>query len=515
VSRVAAAARSQGFSTLPEALAHWSRERPGERALSEGREELGYADVAALVEEAAERLAGAGAGSGERIALLGSNTVEWVVAFLAGLRLGAVVVPLNVRLAPLELRRQLDVCTPRLILAGEALLPLAERLGPTPVLVLERGTRDRRSLWRCPRARLDGAELPAAAPALISFTAGTTGTPKGAVVEHGALVRSASAFVPRLETTPADTTLVLAPLFHNTGFVDQVSQLVLVGGAIDLLPEFRLGGAIDALVRRPASYLIAVPSVFRLLMLDERADTALAGCRVAVYGGAPMPASWIEELARRWPALRLFNCYGLTEFTSVSHLLDPAYALTRGNSVGQPVAGVRQLIAGPDGDEAAAGEAGEVWLAGPMRMAGYFRDPAATREVFRGDWLRTGDLGRLDDDFLVLLGRSAEVINRGGEKIHAAQVEAALCELGGVADAAVVGAPHPIFRERVVAWIVLRAGAGLDEESARRHLAQRVADYAVPEAFVLTEELPRNAAGKVDRAALREEAGRLWPEEAR
>jgi acyl-CoA synthetase (AMP-forming)/AMP-acid ligase II len=107
------------------------------------------------------------------------------------------------------------------------------------------------------------------------------------------------------------------------------------------------------------------------------------------------------------------------------------------------------------------------------------------------------------------------VINRGGEKIHAAQVEAALCELDGVADAAVVGAPHPIFRERVVAWIVLRAGAGLDEESARRHLAQRVADYAVPEAFVLTEELPRNAAGKVDRAALREEAGRLWPEEAR
>jgi acyl-CoA synthetase (AMP-forming)/AMP-acid ligase II len=148
-----------------------------------------------------------------------------------------------------------------------------------------------------------------------------------------------------------------------------------------------------------------------------------------------------------------------------------------------------------------------------MRMAGYFRDPAATREVFRGDWLRTGDLGRLEDGFLVLLGRSAEVINRGGEKIHAAQVEAALCEVEEVADAAVVGAPHPIFRERVVAWVVPRTGAALDEDSARRHLAQRVAGYAIPEAFVLTEELPRNAAGKVDRAALREEAGRLWPEE--
>ena len=223
-----------------------------------------------------------------------------------------------------------------------------------------------------------------------------------------------------------------------------------------------------------------------------------------------MPPAWIIELGDRWPQLQLFNCYGLTEFTSVSHVLDPEHALVRGESVGSPVEGVRHLIAGPDGEPLPLGETGEVWLSGPMRMAGYWRAAAATREVFRGQWLRTGDLGSIDDDFLALLGRAAETINRGGEKIYVAPVEAALSELSSVVDVAVVGAPHPVLNERVVAWVVTRGGASFDEELDRRQLSDRIADYAVPEAFVLADELPRNAAGKLDRAELRAEAARLF-----
>jgi len=498
---------------LPEALRHWSRSRAEERALSEGGDELGYRDLDLLVEEAAERLVGAGVRPGGRVALLGTNTVEWVVAFLAGLRLGAVVVPLNIRLGPVELRRQVAVCDPAVLVAGEALMPLVSRVAPPSshgVLVLDRGTTDARSLWRRPRARIDRQTIPPDAHALIGFTSGTTGAPKGAVIAHDALVRSASAFVPRLETSSADTTLVLVPLFHNTGFVDQLSQMMVVGGAVDLLREFGVAAALDALARRPATYLIAVPSILRLLMLHERADTAFQGCRVAVYGGASMPTAWISELAERWAALQLFNCYGLTEFTSVSHLLGPEHALSRSDSVGQPVEGVRQQVVGRDTRALPPGEVGEVWLAGPMRMAGYWQAEAATREVLHGEWLRTGDLGSIEDDFLVLLGRTAEVINRGGEKIYAVQVEAALSELPAVADSAVVGAPHPIFQERVVSLVVAREGQSFDEDLARRHLAERVPDYAVPEAFVLADELPRNAAGKLDRARIRAEAARLF-----
>jgi len=512
VPRTASATPAEaGFPTVPDALREWARTRSGERALSEGDEELGYGDLAGLVEEAAERLAGAGVRLGDRVALLGRNTVEWVVTFLAGLRLGAVVVPLNIRLGPLELRRQLDLSEPRVLLAAEELMSHVDPPAHVGVFILERDTRDTRSLWRRPRARTDEPSLPPTAHALIAFTSGTTALPKGAVIEHGALLRSASAFIPHLETSSADTTLVLAPLFHNTGFVDQLSQMVLVGGGLDLLPEFHVSAAIEALARRPATYLIAVPSIFRLLMLHERADEAFRRCRVATYGGASMPTGWIVELARRWPELQLFNCYGLTEFTSVSHLLDPEYALTGRSSVGRPVDGVRHQIVGEEGRLLPPGEVGEVWLAGPMRMACYWRSPAATRQVLCGEWLRTGDLGSIDEDFLDVLGRSAEVINRGGEKIYVAPVEAALSELPAVAEAAVVGAPHPILHERVVAWIVARQGADVDEDSARRHLAERLADYAVPEAFVLADELPRNAAGKLDRAELRAETARLFP----
>ena len=181
-----------------------------------------------------------------------------------------------------------------------------------------------------------------------------------------------------------------------------------------------------------------------------------------------MPAGWAEELHARWPHLRLFNCYGLTEFTSVSHLLTPEHAIARGETVGRPVAGVRQQVVGEDGRPLPSGEPGEVWLSGPMRMQGYWGAEQATGEVFRGDWLRTGDLGAVDGDgFLTLLGRSAEVITRGGEKVHVAQVEAALCRLESVAEAAVVGAPHPVLQEAVVACVVLRRGHELDQENAR------------------------------------------------
>jgi long-chain acyl-CoA synthetase len=501
------------FRTLPGALRARARAQRGAPAVGLGADGLDYGELDRMVTAAARILAGAGATSGSRVVVADHNSLEWIVAFLACLRLGAIAVPLNVRLGEIEIRRQLELCDPCAILVSEAFASLLERAAPPGSarhLILDRESDDRRSFWRLPAGRLTEGAPGAGAPALISFTSGATGPPKGAVISHRALVRSAAAFVPRLETCSSDRTLTLVPLFHNTGFVDQLSQMLLVGGALDVLPEFRTAAAVEALARRPASYLIAVPSILRLLMLHERADEAFRGCRVVVYGGATMPPGWIHEIAGRWPRIRLFNCYGLTEFTSVSHLLDPEHALSHSDSVGRPVESVRQQIATAAGRALPVGEVGEVRLAGPMRMAGYWRSEAATRRAFSGAWLRTGDLGTIDDGFLTVLGRSADVVNRGGEKIYVASVEAALGELASVAEAAVVGAPHPIFQERVVAWVVPRNGAEFDEEAARRHLAARIPDYAVPEIFVVADELPRNGAGKLDRVKVRAEAVRLF-----
>ncbi len=349
----------------------------------------------------------------------------------------------------------------------------------------------------------DLAELEPDTPAVISFTSGTTGHPRGATITHGGLVHSAAALVERFQTGSTDSTTILVPLFHNTGFVDQLAHLLLVGGRIDLVPRFGVTTALDALEAHPATYLIAVPSIVRMLMLHERRDIAFERCRVLAYGGSSMPVAWIDELLQAWPHLRLFNVYGLTEFTSATHILGPEEVRGRPDSVGRPVTGVRHRVVDSAGCAVPAGETGEIEVAGPMRMAGYWRDDAATAAAIRDGWLRTGDLGSIDaDDLLVVQGRAADVINRGGEKVHSAQVEAALSRVADVAGVAVVGVPDPILNEVVVACVVERPGHRFDEESARKALRQWVPDYAIPQRFVVIEDLPRNAAGKVDRKVL-------------
>ena len=146
----------------------------------------------------------------------------------------------------------------------------------------------------------------------------------------------------------------MSPLFHNTGFADQLGQMLAVGGAVDLLPSFGVSATRDALLRRPSSYLIAVPGILRLLTEHDDAEAMLAGCRIACFGGSPMPEAWIRDIAARWPRLGLFNIYGLTEFTSVSHCLPPRDLPGHADTVGRPVLGAEQMIAGPDGEPLAA-----------------------------------------------------------------------------------------------------------------------------------------------------------------
>jgi acyl-CoA synthetase (AMP-forming)/AMP-acid ligase II len=478
-------------ATLPAALRFWSRATPGAVALRDGDDAWTYRELAEMADGLAGRMQSAGAVPGDRIALLGENRAEWVLAFLGALVAGTVVVPLNTRLPPRELTRQLEVAGPRLLLSSAMHLATATAATEGPVLAIDRDAPG--SVLSLPAMAGRPAEPGPDAPALVSFTSGTTGMPKGAVISHGALAASAAVYARLMGTDDETRTLVIVPLFHNTGFVDQLAHMLVVGGSVDLLREFHVRPAIDALVRRPASYLIGVPSIFRLMMLEPDAGDAFAGCRILAYGGSPMPPGWIRELHARWPALRPYNIYGLTEFTSLSHALEPADAIERAETVGRPVEGVRQQIVD-----------GEVWLAGPTRMLGYLANPAATADVFRGDWLRTGDLGAIDaDGFLTLHGRAAEVIVRGGEKIHASQVEGELGALAGVAEAAVVGIPDDVLQERVAACVVPRPGHDFDPEQARAELRDRIADYAVPERILVVDEIPRNANGKIDRALVR------------
>ena len=249
---------------------------------------------------------------------------------------------------------------------------------------------------------------------------------------------------------------------------------------------------------------MGVPGILRLLATGEGGDEIFAACRIACYGGSPMPEAWIEDIAARWPHLRLYNSYGLTEFTSVSHLLDPADLAEHAGTVGRPVPGAQQRVVGADGTPLPPGEVGSLLLAGPSRMKKYWRDRARTSEVIRGRWLVTGDLGSVGEDgFLTLVGRASEVINRGGEKVSPLQVEAALSLAARDRRGGRRRRPAPrLRRARGGVRRPARRPASSTPRRVRAQLARTVADFAVPERFFVLDQLPRGSTGKVDRRAL-------------
>ena len=384
---------------LPAVVRERAQSTPDAPAVVAGGSRVSYADLHALVAALNGRLRHHGVRPGDRVAILGLNSIEWIVAFLACLDAGAVAAPLSYRLSPHELEQQIALLQPRLVLSDEEFLESvtagARRAGSTllPLTGLEAGPE---SVWAGRSAGAVAAAVTPSSHALISFTSGSTGVPKGAVITHEGLVSAAGAYVEAMGTSEDDRTLVMVPLFHNTGFCDQLAHMLLVGGTVDLLPAFGVAAAREALLRQPSTFLMGVPGILRLLATGEGGDEIFSACRIACYGGSPMPEAWIEDIARRWPHLRLYNSYGLTEFTSVSHLLDPGDLADHAGTVGRPVPGAQQRVVAPDGTQLPPGEVGSLLLAGPSRMKKYWRDRARTSEVIRGRWLVTGDLGSVE-----------------------------------------------------------------------------------------------------------------------
>lgn len=482
--------------TLPETLRHWSRRTPNRTALVHGEHSLSYAQLSSAAEAAVAGLMSRGVQSGDCVVLVGDNSVEWVVAYLATLRLGAVVSPANNRLNPSQFREQCDVLDAGLVLYDEAHADLA-RAGGRPVAdvaELSSGCEDA------------VADLPWPAPeaeALVSFTSGTTGAPKGAVLTHDALFQGSHVWPTYLGTGRSDSTLVLVPLFHNTGFVDQLGHMLIAGGATHLLGRYKTAEAIAELAARPVTFLTAVPSILRLLTVAKDADSAFAHARIVEFGGSPMPEAWSAEIHRRWPAIQLIHGYGLSEFTSVCTFLPHDLVLVKGESVGRAAPGVDLQITRVDGAAAQTDEVGEIWVKGATRMLRYWGQPELTAQKFAGDWLRTGDLGRVDSDGLLwLTGRVDDVINRGGEKVLPAFVESRIAELPEVAEACVFGFDDPILQQRVAAAIQVRPGFTFAQDEAVERLRSTLPDYAVPERWFQYDELPRTASGKTDRRAI-------------
>ena len=505
---------------LTAILARAVERAPDREAVVDAADRLTWRELQGRVRRLAAGLARSGVRPGDRVATLLPNGAPLCLTVFAALELGALAVPLSTKLRRPELRFLLGDAAPRVLVVDPAfydeVAPLRAELPPMRH-VLAGGDRAPDTvrlddlLIEATRAGVARPETIAAdAPALLLYTSGTTGRPKGAVATHGNVVHSCVTFERVYGLRDGERSLVVVPLVHVTGLIAQLWAMTAVAGTVVLMPRFDAGEALRLMAAEAITHLVGAPTVYVMLLAhpDHRA-APLPRLRVLGYGGAPMASDTVRRLREWLPGARLHNTYGLTETASPATCLADSDALARIDTVGRPVPVAECRTVDPrSGSDAAAGEVGELWIRGPMVVAGYWGNPAATAAAIVEDgWLRTGDLATIDaQGYVAIRDRIKDMVNRGGEKVYCVEVEEVLCGHPGVLEAAVVGLPDPVYGEKVKACLVPRPGARLEADDVRAWARERLARFKVPEVVEILETLPRNPNGKVMKALLREPA---------
>ncbi|MBX3715324.1 MAG: o-succinylbenzoate--CoA ligase [Burkholderiales bacterium] len=448
----------------------------GAPAIVAGEESVPYAALEARVREATGKLRALGVAEGARVGLWAGNAIEWIVIALAVPRAGAVLVPLNTRLADAEIRWQAARAGLRLVIADDALASReigARRLVSFP---------EWRALAPGDGEPVAGHDDPARDAAIL-FTSGTTGRPKGAVLTRGNQLASARASGAVLPLAPGDRWLASLPFFH-VGGLGIVHRCLLAGACVALPDDFSAEALDRAIEDHGVTHLSVVDATLRRILGARGGRPLPHRVRAVVVGGGPVSPALLEACPQAMAS------YGLTESCAMATLVRPGASDAQRRTAGQALPGVELRIAAD----------GVIELRGPMVMRGYLDDPEATAASLRDGWLRTGDLGEIDGDgCLRVLSRRDDLIISGGENVYPAEIEHALREHPAVADAVVVGVPDEQWGEAPLAFVELRAPG---EPDLRAFLAPRLARYKIPRiAFV--DAIPRLANGKPDRAALK------------
>lgn len=487
---------------------------PEREALVHGAQRLSRAELDGEIARLAGGLAARGVGRGDRVAILLKNGVPFVALVFAIARLGAILVPLNVRDGTPGLAHCLADSGARVLVAEADLAAVVPPPEATPDLA-HRIAVDGVADGFEPFADLADAPVATATPvgeddpAAILYTSGTTGRPKGAMLTGLGIVHSATNYRDAMGLGPDDRTVVVVPMSHVTGLVAGIATAVRAGAAIVVERDFDAVRFLRLAADERMTFAVLVPAMYNLLFERARlADFDLSAWRIGAYGGAPMPDPTIRRLAEALPGLGLMNLYGATETTSPVTMMPASETRRRRLSVGLPVPGASILVMDDDGREVPPGETGELWHAGPMVVPGYWRDPEATAKEFVGGYWKSGDLGARDaDGFVYVHDRKKDMINRGGYKIFTAEVESVLLSVPGVREAAVVARPCEILGERVHA-VVAADPAAVDGATLAAACAEALADYQRPETFTIRDApLPRNANGKILKRRIREDLG--------
>jgi fatty-acyl-CoA synthase len=490
------------FPCHPDPLRYWRRVAPDRVALVDrargGRQT--YAQLDAAADRWAGVLRGRGIGRGGIVAALAGNRRELVELFFACGRIGAALLPLNWRLSSAELAPILADARPDLLIGEARFREKAEDAAADAIWIDLDDEAPRLLAGSYPSA--EDVEVDADDPLLILYTSGSTGRPKGAVLPHRQILWNAIATTTAWELTADDVAPVSTPLFHTGGWNVFATPLWHRGGKVVLLDGFDADGFLAAFEEEGCTVALTVPTQLLLMTESARWGRPLPSLRRFVSGGAPCPASLAARVREAGYTFR--EGYGLTECGPNCFAISDDEAVRRPGSVGWPVPFLEMRLEADDRGEAADGQPGELLLRGPQVFAGYLRNPEQTAATFTPDgWLRTGDLAMRDEDGAYrICGRRKEMYISGGENVFPAEVEAALCDCPGVAEAVVIGVADDKWGEVGRAFIVPRPDAPLTETEVVAHARTRLAGYKVPKSIFILPQIPRLGSGKPDRRAL-------------
>jgi long-chain acyl-CoA synthetase len=448
---------------------------------------------------------------GDRVALMLPNVPAFPIAFYGALGAGAIVVPMNPLLKSREIAYYLSDSGAQILFAwhtaaGEAAKGAAE----TGARVIEVDEPDLAALIAGLTPALATAERAADDCAVILYTSGTTGKPKGAELTHAGLSTNAALTATTLlHLGPGDVVMGCLPLFHVFGLTCALNATVFGGAALTLLPRFDAARVLEIVGRDKVTIFEGVPTMYAAMLHDPAsAEADTSSLRVCVSGGSAMPVEIMRGFEQAFGCM-ILEGYGLSESSPVASFNHPDKVRKPG-SIGTPIAGVQMRLVDTDGAETIAGEIGEIAIRGHNVMKGYWGNPDATDETIKDGWLLTGDLAKVDDDgYFYIVDRKKDLIIRGGFNVYPREIEEVFYEHPAVSEAAVIGIPHESLGEEIGAALKLKPGAAATPEELRAFVRERVAPYKYPRYVWIVPDLPKGPSGKIIRREVRR------PEDAR
>lgn len=487
-------------------LAKWAKYTPKRMAIREQTRDLewNYADMNARCDALARWLTeDQGLKKGDRLAVYSSNNAEYVFVFFACVKSGIILVPLNFRLTPAELNVLLADSDPALLLYESQFEQQAasiETVQHTKRMALDRVTPYLTD--KLPGTHFEAPSIGAADVVMILYTSGTTGLPKGAMITHKMLYWNSVNTALRLDITSADHTQSYAPFFHTGGWNVLLTPFIHHGASHTILSGFEPDLILELMQKEKTTLLFGVPTMMQMLADCPGFESAdLSKVRYAIVGGAPMPLKLINTWHEKGIPIR--QGYGLTEVGPNCFSLHQDDAVRKRGSIGFPNFYIDARSVTADGSDAAVNEVGELWLRSPVVTPGYWNKPEETAAAKSGDWFRTGDMVRVDEQgFYYVVDRKKNMFISGGENVYPAEIERFLDAIDGVRESAVIGVADEKWGEVGKAFIV-SAGENIAEERVRSACSGNLAKYKIPKYFVMIEALPRNDAGKIDRLQLK------------